>query len=173
MAGMRAVYEALVTAGEPLGMVHVGSAALNAMRMEKAYKSGHEITNEVTLAEADLSRFARAEGFQGAAASLAKPTRWKVALLKLEEPTGVDADPLGSESIWKDGACVGSIASGGYGYAAGAYLAWAYLRPTLAAPGTGLEVMVLGRPRAATVIDGATWDADNRRPRQDFAAAAE
>jgi dimethylglycine dehydrogenase len=173
MAGMRAVYDALVAAGDPMGMVHVGSAALNAMRMEKAYKSGHEITNEVTLAEADLTRFARADGFQGAAASLAAPSRWKIALLRLEESEGVDADPLGSESVWKDDACVGSVASGGYGYATGAYLAWAYLRPALTEPGTRLEVMTLGRRRAAVVIDGAMWDAGNLRPRQDFAAAAE
>ncbi len=173
MAGMRAVYDALVAVGDPLGMVHVGAAALNAMRMEKAYKSGHEITNEVTLAEADLTRFARADGFQGAAASLAAPSRWKVALLRLDESEGVDADPLGSESVWKAGACVGSIASGGYGYATEAYLAWAYLRPALTEPGTVVEVMTLGRPRAATVIDGAMWDAGNLRPRQDFAAAAE
>jgi dimethylglycine dehydrogenase len=143
------------------------------MRMEKAYKSGHEITNEVTLAEAGLTRFAREGGFQGAAISLAEPTRWKAALLRLEEGEGVDADPLGSESVWKDGACVGSVASGGYGYAAGAFLAWAYLRPDLTATGTALDVMVLGETRRATVIDGAVWDAENARPRQDLAAAAE
>jgi alkylhydroperoxidase/carboxymuconolactone decarboxylase family protein YurZ len=65
----------------------------------------------VTLAEAGLTRFAREGGFQGAAISLAEPTRWKAALLRLEEGEGVDADPLGSESVWKDGACVGSVAS--------------------------------------------------------------
>ena len=172
MDGMLAVYEALIAAGAPLGLVHIGSAALNAMRMEKAYKSGHEITNEVTLDEADLSRFSRDGGFQGAEASLAPATRWKVALLRLDEPDGVDADPLGSEAVWKEGVCVGSIASGGYGYAIGAYLAWAYLRPELTTPGTTLEVMALGQRRAATVIDGAVWDAENARPRRDVQAAA-
>ena len=175
MAGMRAVYDALVTVGEPRGLVHVGSATLNAMRVEKAYKSGHEITNEVTLAEADLARFSRVEGFQGADASLAAPSKWVLACLQLEEPTAdqPQADPLGSESIWRDGRCVGSITSGGYGYGVEAFLAWAYLDPTQAAPDNELEVMVLGQPRKARVLAEAVWDADNERPRADTLLAAE
>ncbi|GMG82021.1 FAD-dependent oxidoreductase [Paralimibaculum aggregatum] len=173
MAGMAAVHAALVAAGEPRGMVHVGAAALNAMRMEKAYRSGHEITAEVTLAEAGLARFSRAEGFQGAAASLAPATRWKLALLRLEEPEGgAEADPLGSEAVWHAGEAVGAISSGGYGYGIGAWLGWAYLRPALAEPGTRLEVMVLGRPRAAEVVEGALRDPENARPRADRTPAA-
>ncbi len=164
MEGMLAVYEALVAAGEPLGMIHAGSAMLNAVRMEKAYKSGHEITNEVTLAEADLMRFTRKDGgFQGAEISMAPALRWKVALLQLEEAPGVEADPLGSESIWIGERYVGTIASGGYGYSVGAYLAWAYLAVDASAPSTELDVMVMGQPRKAVVLDGPVWDADNAR----------
>ncbi|MEL6219517.1 MAG: FAD-dependent oxidoreductase [Pseudomonadota bacterium] len=165
MAGMRAVYDALA-AHDP---VPVGAAALNAMRMEKAYKSGHEITNEVTLAEAELTRFARTEGFQGAAASLAPPSRWVLALLRLVEPA--EADPLGSEAVLRGGLPVGAVSSAGYGYGIRACLAWAYLKPELATHGTALEVMVLGQARAATVIEGAVWDADNARPRADAVPA--
>ena len=75
MAGMTAVYDALMAVGEPLGMVHVGAATLNALRMEKAYNSGQEVTNEVTLAKAVLTRFCRDGGFQGAEASLATPVK--------------------------------------------------------------------------------------------------
>ena len=59
MQDMLTVYEALVAAGEPLGMVHVGSAAYNSLRMEKAYRSGSELTNEVTMAEVGLLNLAR------------------------------------------------------------------------------------------------------------------
>ncbi|MEO1198718.1 MAG: FAD-dependent oxidoreductase [Pseudomonadota bacterium] len=174
MDGMRAVYDALVTAGTPLGLVHVGMAALNSMRMEKAYKSGHEITNEVTLAEAGLAeRFSRSDGFQGSAISLTAPEKWAVALLQLDEPAGTDADPLGSEAVLRDGTPVGSVTSGAFGYGVDAFLAWAYVHPSAAEPGTALDVLVLGKPRAARVIDGAVWDADNQRPRQDLAIAAE
>ncbi|MEM6550444.1 MAG: FAD-dependent oxidoreductase [Pseudomonadota bacterium] len=170
MAGMRAVYDALLAAGGA-GLTHLGAAALNAMRMEKAYKSGHEITNEVTLAEADLARFSRPDSFQGAETSLAPATRWQVALLRLAEDTGTNADPLGSEAVLDRGRVVGSIASGGYSYATNAYLAWAYLQPPLTAPGTALEVLVLGKSRKAEVIEGAVWDPENTRPRQDAPAA--
>jgi dimethylglycine dehydrogenase len=175
MAGMRQVYDALAAAGEPRGMVHLGAAALNAMRMEKGYKSGHEVTNEVTLAEAELRRFSRDRAFQGAEASLAEPTKWRLACLQLAEPSGnmPDADPLGSESVWAADKCVGSITSGGFGYGVEAYLAWAYLKPAAAIPGTALEVMVLGRPRPARVLAGPVWDAENARPRADARLAAE
>jgi dimethylglycine dehydrogenase len=167
MAGMKKIYDALITAGEPLGLVHVGSAALNAMRMEKAYKSGHEITNEVTLAEAGLHRFSRDEGFQGAETSLKEPERWVVAYLKLEEPSEGQplADPLGSESVWRGGRCVGTISSGGYGHAEGAWLGWAYVKPEAAAPGSSLEVMTLGSLRRAEVLAHPVFDPENERPR--------
>ncbi len=167
MAGMAAVYDALSAAGEPRSMVHVGSAALNAMRMEKGYKSGHELTNEVTLAEAKLTRFARPSGFQGAEISLAEPRKWLLSCLRLKEPSGSDpdADPLGSEAVWADGKSVGSIASGGFGYGVNAYLVWAYVEPAFAVPGTELDVMVLGAPRPAHVLAEPVWDADNIRPR--------
>ncbi|MEM7024721.1 MAG: FAD-dependent oxidoreductase, partial [Pseudomonadota bacterium] len=133
MAGMKQVYDALMAAGEPLGLAHVGMAALNAMRMEKGYKSGHEITNEVTLAEAGLLRFSRSAGFQGAEASLVEPAKWVLALLRLDEPDGgADADPVGSEAVWLDGVCIGAVSSGGFGYGVGAYLAWAYVESYLA-----------------------------------------
>jgi dimethylglycine dehydrogenase len=164
---MLTVYDALVTVGKPLGLVHVGSAALNAMRMEKAYKSGHEITNEVTLTEADLTRFARRDGFQGAEASLAMPDKWMLAYIRLDEPVGdqPDADPLGSESLWKDGECIGSVASGGFGYGVGAFLLWAYVKPAYALPGTVMEVMTLGRPRRGVVLAEPVRDPQNHRPR--------
>jgi dimethylglycine dehydrogenase len=169
MAGMAAVHEALAAAGQTHGMVYVGAAALNALRMEKGYKSGHELTNEVTLAEAEVLRFARSGGFQGAALSLAKPEKWRLVCLQLEEPSGdmANADPLGSESVWAEGKCVGSISSGGYGYGVGAYLAWAYVKPACATPGRELEVMVLGQARQARVLAEPVRDPENARPRAD------
>ena len=54
-----AVYDALWAAGEPHGIADYGSFAMNALRMEKAFKGAGELTNEVTLPEADVMRFAR------------------------------------------------------------------------------------------------------------------
>lgn len=169
MQGMLPVYEALVATGEPMGLIHIGAACLAAARMEKAYLSGHEVTNEVTLAEAGLERFSAGEEFQGKQLSLATATRWKIALLQLEEPATnlPQADPLGSESIWDGAKSIGSVTSGGYGYSVNAYIAWSYLQPEYAAPGTKVDVMVLGTRRKAIVLEQAVWDANNQRPRAD------
>ncbi len=167
MAGMREVYQALTTTPDSAGMVHVGSAALNSVRMEKAYRSGHEITNEVTLAEADVTRFARDGGFQGAEASLRPVERWVLAYLRLDEPApaAMRCDPLGSESVWHGGEPVGQISSGGYGYDAGHYLAFAYIRPELNRVGNAFEVLVMGEPRRAVIIEQCVYDPGNLLPR--------
>jgi glycine cleavage system aminomethyltransferase T len=86
MAGMLDVYSALVSTPHSENLVHIGSATLNAVRMEKAYRSGSEITNEVTITEADVARFSRDGGFQGADRSLEPATRWVLAYLRLDEP---------------------------------------------------------------------------------------
>ena len=167
MSGMLAVYEALTSTRHSEGIVHIGSATLNSVRMEKAYRSGSEITNEVTLKEADVSRFSRDDGFQGASLSLQPATRWVLAYLQLDEPhiDAVQADPLGSESVWYQGNPVGQISSGGYGYYQKHYLAFAYIKPELNRVGTELVVLVMGNRRRAVVIEQCVYDAENLLPR--------
>ena len=148
-------------------LVHVGSAALNAMRMEKAYRSGSEITNEVTLTEADVMRFARTEGFQGAGPGTQPATRYVLTYLQIDEP-GQDvvlADPLGSESVWHQGKAIGQISSGGYGYSVNHYLAYAFIPPELNVVGNEFEVLILGTPRRAVIVEQCVYDKENRLPR--------
>jgi len=167
MAGMLEVYNALMSTQHSTGLVHIGSATLNSVRMEKAYRSGSEITNEVTISESDVARFARDAGFQGAEASLAPAERWVLAYLQLDEAAAdaVQCDPLGSESVWYDGRPVGQISSGGYGYDQGRYLAFAYIRPSLNRVGNEFEVLVMGEPRRAVIVEQCVYDPQNRLPR--------
>ena len=60
-------------AGESLGLADYGSFVMNALRMEKAFKGAGELTNEVTLPEADVMRFVRTDkgDFLGRAATMA------------------------------------------------------------------------------------------------------
>ena len=169
MDQMLRVYTTLMNTSLSQDIVHTGSASLNAMRMEKAYRSGHEITSEVTVAEADVMRFSRERGFQGARISTAEAVRWKLAYLKLEEPNNSQsiADPLGGETILHGNQPIGHISSGGYGYAIGQYLAFGYVKPEFALPGTELEVLILNTPRRASVIADAQFDPENKRPRSD------
>ena len=169
MSGMLDVYQAMVSTVHSDGLVHVGSAALNAVRMEKAYRSGLEITNEVTITEGDVARFARDTGFQGAEPSLKPAERLVLAYLQLEKPAAdaVQCDPLGSESVWYDGRPVGQVSSGGYGYDQGRYLAFAYIKPALNRVGNEFEVMVMGEPRRAVVVEQCVYDPQNLRPRSE------
>ncbi len=169
IAGMLDVYQALMSTKHSGAIVHIGSATLNSVRMEKAYRSGSEITNEVTITEADVARFSRDSGFQGAESSLQPATRWVLVYLQLDEPASdaVQCDPLGSESVWHDGKSVGQISSGGYGYDQGRYLAFAYIKPQLNVIGTELEVLVMGEPRRAVIVEQCVYDKHNHLARMD------
>jgi dimethylglycine dehydrogenase len=172
MADLPLVYHALVEAGQPHGLVHVGSAALNALRLEKAYRSGHELSNDVTLAEAGMTRFARLDKDSMGAETTRReaaegPKRWALAYLEVGSGDGeaVAADPLGGESVWDGDRVVGSISSAAYGHCVGRSLAFAYVHPDSSRPGTELDILVLGRPRRARVLDRPAWDPEDRRPR--------
>ncbi len=79
----------------------------------------------------------------------------------------VQCDPLGSESVWHDGRPVGQISSGGYGYDQGKYLAFAYINPALNQVGNEFEVLVMGAPRRAVIVEQCVYDPQNLVPRSD------
>jgi len=60
---------------------------------------------------------------------------------------------------------VGAVSSGAWGPTVGASLAFGYLTPELAAPGTEVEIVVLGERRGARVLGEPAYDPANERPR--------
>jgi 4-methylaminobutanoate oxidase (formaldehyde-forming) len=117
------VYDAVVTAGEDLGLRHAGYHAMDSLRIEKAYRSwGHDVGGEDTPFEAGLGfavRLDKRAPFTGRDALLArqgKPLTRRLAVFVLDDP-----EPLlyHDEPIWRDGALVGRIASGAYGHTVG------------------------------------------------------
>ncbi|MEM9249582.1 MAG: FAD-dependent oxidoreductase [Pseudomonadota bacterium] len=164
------VYNALWAAGQPHGIADYGSFAMNVMRMEKAFKGAGELTNEVTLREADVMRFARADkDYIGRDETLSEDTRWLCVLLEVE-PDG-EVDGHGGEAVLLGGRVVGSTASVAYGHSVGKILAFAFLAPEAAAPGTALEVVIHGTPRAAKVIADPPYDPESLLPRTDAKVA--
>jgi dimethylglycine dehydrogenase len=167
------VYTALWAAGEAHGIADYGSFAMNALRMEKAFPGAGELTNEVTLPEANVMRFVRldkdylgAEATRASAESSEQP--WICTYLEIA-PDGIE-DGHGGEAVRLDGKVVGATASVAYGHTVGKILAFAYLKPHAATPGTALEVLIAGKPRAACVLGAPAHDPDNLRPRTDSAA---
>ncbi|MCY4333967.1 MAG: FAD-dependent oxidoreductase [Litoreibacter sp.] len=160
------VYNALTDAGAPLGMVDYGSFAMNVMRMEKGFKGAGELTNEVTLAEADVGRFARTDKeYLGRDKTLNEDLPWVCAYLEIE-PDG-KADGHGGEAVMHEGQVVGSTASVAFGPTVGKILAFAYIKPFAAEPGTALEVVIHGEPRAAKVLGEPAYDPASEKPRTD------
>ena len=161
------VYDALWEAGHSYGIANFGSYALNAMRLEKGFKGASELTNEVTLPEADVMRFAKLDkdefiGRDATLASMEGTLPWKCVYLAVDVD-GVDCN--GSEAVVADGRRVGAVTAGAYGHHVSQSLAFAYVDPAYADPGRTLDVMILGEPRTARVLDRAMYDPDNQRPR--------
>lgn len=167
MAGMPAVFDALMDAGRAHGMKLFGSYAMNSLRMEKAYRAwGGELTNEITMIEADMERFVRLDReFVGRAATLASKQQGpRIRLAYLEVDAG-DSDCRGNEPIFRDGRIVGLTTGGAYGFAVETSLTFAYLEPQLIAEGAEFDIEILGQARKARIIAQPAYDPANLRPR--------
>lgn len=163
---MADVYTALWQAGQTHGIADYGSFAMNVMRMEKGFKGAGELTNEVTLAEADVLRFARSDkDYLGRDKTLNADLPWVCAYLEIE-PDG-EIDGHGGEAVMLNGTVVGSTASVAFGHTVGKILAFAYIKPHAAAPGTALEVVIHGKPRTARVLGEPAYDPQSLLPRAD------
>jgi len=133
------------------------------------FKGAGELTNEVTLPEADVMRFVRMDkAFAGKAetqTSLERDLPWICAYLEIE-PDGIE-DGHGGEAVLHNGAVVGSTASIAFGHTIGKILAFAYIKPAAAEPGTLLTVIVAGKPRNARVLGEPAYDPQSLLPRTD------
>ena len=166
------VYDALCQAGESYNITDYGSFAMNSMRMEKMFKGAGELTNEVTLPEADVMRFVNLDkdftGKKATVASVDGKLPWICAYLEIE-PDGKH-DGHGGEAVLMDGKVVGSTASVAFGHTIDRILAFAYIKPEAATAGQALQVVIAGEPRDAVVHDQALYDPDNIKPRTDLNA---
>ncbi len=163
------IYSALHQAGQPEGMVHYGSFAMNVMRMEKAFKGAAELTNEVTLPEADMLAFATLDkpdfiGKTATVESIAAKLPWICVYLTIEHD-GIQIGH-GGEAVLHNGRVVGSTTSVVYSHIADCVLAFAYISPQAAQPGTHLEVIVAGKLTRATVEQNAVYDPNSQRSRE-------
>ena len=144
----RTLWTTLWHAGHPHAMVAAGYRAIDALRLEKGYRVwSSDITPDETPFEAGLG-FAVALDKEPAfigrdalvAAKAAGPSK-RLRCLVLDDPRSVC---LGNEPVRVDGAVVGRVTSGGYGFAVERSIAYAYLPPDRAAIGIRGEVEVFG-----------------------------
>jgi dimethylglycine dehydrogenase len=165
MASMPAIFDALMEAGRAHGLKLFGSYAMNSLRMEKAYRAwGGELTNEITMIEADMERFLRlGKEFVGRAATLASKQQGPRIKLAYMEIDAGDSDCRGNEPIMLDGRVVGLTTGGAYGFAVEKSLTFAYLEPRLIADGAEFDIELLGAAHKARIIPQPAYDPANAR----------
>jgi len=136
----------------------IGLGARDSLRLEAGLcLYGHDIDETTSPAEASLlwalpkTRRERAD-FPGAERILNEiaegPPRKRVGLKLLDRAPARE----GAEIADKTGQVVGVVTSGGMAPSLGAPIAMGYVPPDSARPGTGLDILVRGKPRAAEVV---------------------
>ncbi|MCS5683544.1 MAG: FAD-dependent oxidoreductase [Acidimicrobiales bacterium] len=157
---MLTLYDALVASGEPYGLVHYGSYAMNEMRIEKGYKAwGSELTTEITPVEARIERFVdQSRDFIGKEAVVARSKEQLSMVLVYCEVDTVDTECRGNEPVYFDGEMVGITTSGTWSHTLNKSLAFAYVDPELENVESGLEIQIMGERRPATVLQAPAVD---------------
>jgi aminomethyltransferase len=150
------LWEHVLEAGEEHGIRPYGNGALDALRIEKGFRLwGEDLHTEHNPYEAGLGFAVDLEtDFVGkeavAAAADGENVRHRVACLTLDDPEQVvlaHRPVLDPES----GEALGYLHSAEYGYTVGACVAYSYLPPEYAEPGTEVEVLYEGERHPATV----------------------
>src|SRR3546814_7240649 len=126
------VYEALMQAGAPHGLVNAGYRAIETLRLEKGYRAwSSDIGPDHTPVEAGLAwavKLKKNIDFKGRAAieaQVAGGVKKRLACLTVDDP---DLVLLGRATIYRDGEGVGRLHSAGFGPTVGQPAGYAALR---------------------------------------------
>jgi len=146
-----ALWDALVVAGEPHGLVPAGLAARDTLRLEAGMPLyGHELSLETRPAQAGLGRVVVSdkESFIGKDAVDAAPDAPVLVGLVAE---GKRAGRAGYAVVDAEGTALGEITSGALSPTLGHPIAMAYVTPSSAEEGTAVFLDVRGTKIPATV----------------------
>ena len=163
------IFDALMAAGTDLGLKPFGIRAMDSLRIEKSYRMvGTELSIEYAAYESGLDRFVQPN--KGDFIGRDALQRWREqgftnAFVTLEVHDVADADALGNNPIYHDGALVGRATGGNYGFRLGKSLALAMVHPDHADIGTDLQMTILDRQHRVTVIPESPYDPDNEQLR--------
>ena len=165
----RSVFHALMASGEEFGITLFGSRALNALRLEKNYGSwAREYRPIYGPLEAGLDRFVaygKEADFIGKAGALKERSEGGKLRLRTFILDADDADVIGDEAIWHDGAVKGWVTSGGYAHASKLSVALGYVPREIADAADGFEIELLGKRHAARIQQAPLFDANLERMR--------
>ena len=148
------------------GVTPGGYRAIDSLRLEKGYRAwASDLTSETTPDEAGLSFAVKPDKgeFLGRAAVLVSEPAQRLVCLVLADPRAV---ALGSEPVRTvAGEILGRVTTGGFGYAVGASIAYAYVPLAETVPGTQLEIDIFGEWVPAEVRPEPLYDPNGERVR--------
>ena len=163
-----ALWRELWEAGAEHGLVAGGYRAIDSLRLEKGYRVwGADITPDEHPFQAGLGfavKFDQGE-FIGREALLRArddDRAPRLCCLVLDDQRSV---ALSNEPVRVDGQVLGRVTSGGYGYTVAASIAYAYLPPEHAAPGTEVAVEIFGEWVGGRVAREPLYDPEGARVR--------
>lgn len=167
-----ALYRAICSAGEALGVRPFGARALMSMRLEKNYGAwALDYREDFTPLESGLDQFVCAEkaaDFIGKAAVQKAGAAGAARRMVVLAVDADDADAVGDEPVFKGDEIVGFVTSGGYGHTVGQSFAVAYINSdALDADdgGGGYAVEILDSMRAATLQVQPAYDPTGEKMR--------
>ncbi|MBN1530088.1 MAG: FAD-dependent oxidoreductase, partial [Thermoleophilaceae bacterium] len=141
------LYDAVLAAGEDLGLVDFGYRALESMRLEKGYRLwGADMDADHSPLEAGMERFVALDkgDFIGRDALLQQADDGVSTALACVAVESDGLHPHGGEPVLAGSEIVSYVSAGGYGHTVGKAIALAYIPRPLAEAGTAVEVEVLG-----------------------------
>ncbi len=166
---MQALYDAVWRAGQAFGIRDFGLYAMDSLRVDKCYRGWKsDLESGYTPLEASLDRFvdAKKPSFVGREALLAEIARGPAQrFVPLTFDEDGDAEAPYCAQVFQGDTNIGLTTSGVWSHTLKKSVALAYVRADQAAPGTKLQVNVLGRLRAATVQQEPLYDPANTRLR--------
>ena len=172
MGEVTAVYDSIIEKGTAHQLGHFGMLALDSMRLEKGYRSWKsDLTSDYSMLESGLERWVNfgKEKFVGKASLQAENqtgAKRQFVTLTVDDPT--DGEPFGEavylSTVNVDGKAAGLVVSAGYGHRVGKSIAMAVLDKDALASISSLSITILGRERAAHLVDGGVlYDPGNAR----------
>ena len=158
--------EAIEAAGADLGYRWYGNRALMSMRLEKGWGAWSlEFRPDFNAVESGMDAFINwNKDFVGKDATLAflkEGVARKLVTVTVDSPIDVTLD----EAVLKDGEAIGYITSGGYAHHVGQSMAMAYVETEHSAPGSRLEVEILGDMYPIEVQGAPLYDPDGGKMR--------
>ncbi len=169
VAQLPVLYAALWAAGEAFGIRDFGLYAMDSLRVDKCYRGWKsDLESGYTPLEASLDRFVDMSkaAYIGKAALVAEHARGAAQrFVPLIFDEDGDAEAPYCAQVFDGNTNVGLTTSGVWSHTLQKSVALAYVKTAQAAPGTRLQVNVLGRMRSATVHAEPLYDPKNEKLR--------